>query len=49
MLCYPALMLTSLCKTNSYTNPIAFENLSATGHAWALAMLYTVSRWFYRT
>lgn len=28
----------------SYTNPIAWDNFTAAGHAWALAMFYTVSQ-----
>lgn len=32
----------NVVPTHSYTNPIAWDNLSAAGHAWVLAMIYTV-------
>lgn len=31
----------------SYTNPIAFDNLKAAGHAWMLAMMYTLLNFCY--
>lgn len=38
------LFVKGLSVLGSYTNPIAWDNFSAAGHAWALAMFYTVSR-----